>query len=191
MVISTSRASQRCIDDVATWFDLYADELHRYVARRIGPGSAADVVAETFHIAIEHWPSFDPHRGQPRPWLYGIATNLLRRHVRTEQRRLKAHSISAGRAHGPALDPLLDSDGRIDAGREIASIAAAVSALQPEDRDVLILKAWENMTSSEISLVLGIPPGTVRSRLSRVRRILNDARSSAGTAEKDGADGRD
>jgi RNA polymerase sigma-70 factor, ECF subfamily len=160
-------------DEVARWFELYIDDVQQYVARRVGAEHAPDVVADTFRVAVERVNDFDPERGPARAWLFGIATNLVRRHWRTEQRRLRAYAEAAWRSAKPAIDPLMDVDGRLDARRRLAELADVVAALPPDDLDVLVLTAWEGMTSSEVATVLDVPAGTVRSRLNRVRTQLN------------------
>ncbi|MGI5330657.1 RNA polymerase sigma factor [Actinomadura nitritigenes] len=75
----------------ALLYDRYFDDIHRYLAARLGRENADDLAAETFLIAFRRRKDFDASRGGTfRPWLYGIATNLVSRHRRTEQRRLKA-----------------------------------------------------------------------------------------------------
>jgi DNA-directed RNA polymerase specialized sigma24 family protein len=76
--------------DVRELYERYADDVFRYLARRLGDGLAHDLTADTFRIAIQRASSFDPAVGHPRAWLYGIASNLVRGHWRTEQRRLRA-----------------------------------------------------------------------------------------------------
>src|SRR5262245_47545714 len=77
-------------------FDAYARALHRYLARRVGAETAHDRVSETFLVALNQRHGYDPRRGAVRSWLYGIATNLLRRHVREEVRALRATARAAG-----------------------------------------------------------------------------------------------
>src|ERR1044072_5605624 len=81
-------------------FDDHAPALHRYLARRVGPDAAHDLVSETFVVALNRRHTYDPSRGVVRSWLYGIATNLLRRQVREEVRGLRAVARSAGHAPG-------------------------------------------------------------------------------------------
>jgi Sigma-70 region 2 len=69
-----------------------------YLARRVGRTLSEDLLAETFRVAMESYSAFDQRRGSEKMWLYGIATNLLRRHWRTEQRRLLALTRSEGRS---------------------------------------------------------------------------------------------
>lgn len=166
---------------VAGWFDRYVDDVHTYAARRVGPELARDIVADTFRIAIEQRRRYDPAHGDVRAWLFGIATNLLRRHWRTESRRLRATARSAGRA-ATEIDPLLRMVERVDAARELDALLDEIDALDPGDRDVLVLTAWEDMTSAEVAAVLGIPAGTVRSRLNRIRTRLRASRTPAPVA---------
>lgn len=156
---------------VSAWFDEHAPSLGSYAARRVGPSLARDIVAETFRIACEQYDQFDPSRGAERAWLFGIATNLIRRHWRTEERRLRIQA-HASRIDSTRGDPLLRVDERLDASRQYQRVVDAVAELDPEDRDLLVLIAWEQMTSREVAAVLGIPAGTVRSRLKRIRTHL-------------------
>jgi RNA polymerase sigma factor (sigma-70 family) len=153
-------------------FDTYAVPLHRYLARRVGPDLAHDLVSETFLVAMNQRHAYDPRRGVVRSWLYGIATNLLRHHVRREVRGLRA----IARSSGHNLDYEASHDGRVadrvDAAALAAQLAGALAALSEGDRDVLLLMSWAGLDSSEIADALGIPAGTVRSRLHRVRKWL-------------------
>ncbi len=156
---------------VAGWFDLHARALAGYAARRVGSSLARDIVADTFRVACEQFDQFDASRGGERAWLFGIATNLIRRHWRTEERRLRVQAEAARVDTGP-VDPLLRADERIDARARYGRVVDAVALLEPDDRDLLLLIAWEQMTSREAADVLGIPAGTVRSRLNRIRTHL-------------------
>jgi RNA polymerase sigma-70 factor (ECF subfamily) len=115
-----------------------------------------------------------------RPWLYGIATILVGQHRRTEVRRYRAMA----RAGGRALDSVESHEDRVDAAlaaRQAAPrLAAALAALRHRDRDVLLLVAISELSHEEVALALGIPYGTVGSRLSRARRALREALEEAG-----------
>src|SRR5918999_2769274 len=76
--------------------------LHRYLRRRFGADLADDLAAETFATAYSNWHRFDQTR-PPRPWLYGIAANLVRHHRRDEQRSLRAYARTG-------IDPVLASE---------------------------------------------------------------------------------
>jgi RNA polymerase sigma factor (sigma-70 family) len=155
-------------------FDRHHAELFRYLRRRVGAGLAADLAAETFVIAFARRGAYRADTQDARPWLYGIAHNLLRNHLRGERRQLAAYA-----RHG--ADPLADpdaavafsrADSRADAAAVNARLAQILAAMPGRDRDVLLLFAWADMSYAEIGHALNIPVGTVRSRLNRARRQL-------------------
>lgn len=166
-------------------FDAYARPLHRYLARRVGPEAAHDLVSETFLVALNQRHDYDPRRGVVRSWLYGIATNLLRRHVRQEVRALQAVARSAGHAPGQEVSHESRVADRLDAADMAARLAGALTELNEGDRDVLLLTSWAGLDSNEVADALGIPVGTVRSRLHRVRKWLR-ANAPKTTAEEGG-----
>jgi RNA polymerase sigma factor (sigma-70 family) len=159
----------------ARLFDAHAGPLRRYLARRAGTETANDLVAETFLVALRRRDSYRPELGTARSWLYGIATNLLRHHVRSELRGLQA---TARLAHTGELSHA-GHDGRVaeqvDAQTRAAQLAGALAKLSPADRDTLLLVSWAGLDPGEVAEALGIPPGTVRSRLHRIRRWLRTA----------------
>ena len=71
-------------------FDRHAPAVHRYIARRLGPDAADDLVAETFLVAFRKRGRYDAGQADARPWLYGIATRLVGQHRRDEVRFLRA-----------------------------------------------------------------------------------------------------
>lgn len=156
-------------------FDRYATTMHRYLVRRVGPDEAGALVSETFRVAFERRASYDTGRPLARPWLYGIATNLVARHRRSEGRRLAATARAAGR-RAPADDPLQRAGEAIDASRLLGVVADAARELPEPERDALVLHAWEGLTYGEVAAALGIPVGTVRSRLARARGRLRELR---------------
>ncbi|RIJ70219.1 sigma-70 family RNA polymerase sigma factor [Nakamurella silvestris] len=158
--------------EFAALFDGEAPGLLRYLGRRVGP-AAPDLLSETFAVAIAGRDGFDPDRGDARGWLYGIAGNLLRRHLRQEDRGLRAT------ARAFSLDAAGDGAilaervaGQVDAARRVSQLAGRIADLSAGDRDVLLLTAWAELDSAEVAAALNIPVGTVRSRLHRVRRQL-------------------
>ena len=162
-------------DLVRSMYDDHAGSLFSYLARRVGRELAEDLLAETFRAAIESYSAFDSSRGTERVWLFGIATNTLRRHWRTERRRLLALERSASRT-AQHFDPLIGTaEGvadRVDAETDAARLLKAVVDLSADDRDLLFLSGWERLNSTEIGQALGIAPATVRSRLHRIRADL-------------------
>src|SRR2546429_4661374 len=74
-------------DRFASLSDRHAPYIHRYLARRVGRQAADDLVAETFLVAFRKRARYDPRHHDARPWLYGIATNLIAQHRREEADR--------------------------------------------------------------------------------------------------------
>lgn len=136
---------------------------------------ADDLLSETFLTAFRKRAAYQPTRIDVRPWLYGIAGNLVRRHQRAElaRYRMLARSAEAESANG-AADDLDAALGRVDAQLVSARLAAALADLHARDREVLLLVAWADLTYAEVSAALNIPVGTVRSRLNRARRLVQD-----------------
>jgi len=166
-------ASVREPDRFTLIFDRYFPQVHSYVARRLGSDVADDLASETFLIAFRQRERFDRRSGVVRAWLYGIATNLIRRHRRDEVRAWRALSKL------PVPLPTTGQEDRIAAqvtaqgvSRELAAALAKVSA---RDREVLLLVALGQLTYDEVAAALGIAYGTVCSRLSRARRIVRDS----------------
>jgi RNA polymerase sigma factor (sigma-70 family) len=160
-------------------FDRHYRSVYGYLSRRVGQAVADDLAAETFVRAFERRASYDASFERALPWLLGIAVNLLAHHRRSEARRLRALA-ALGRPE--AEDRFADSaEGRVDAAAARASLVRALEALDDYDREALLLYAWADLRYEEIASVLGIPVGTVRSRLNRARRKLR-ASLEEGTA---------
>ncbi len=152
-------------------FDRHFDVIHRYLARRVGRQLADDLAAETFLQAFKARARYDPAHGDARPWLYGIAANLLRHHYREERRRLMAYARTGV---DPLADDLGDADSRADAQALGPRLALALASLPARDREPLLLLAWGQLSYEEIARALRVPVGTVRSRLHRARRHVNE-----------------
>ncbi|WP_199431505.1 RNA polymerase sigma factor [Qaidamihabitans albus] len=156
---------------LAGLYDAHARPLHRYLSRRLDTETADDLVAETFLAAWTGRAHYDPARGTARAWLYGIATNLLRRHARREVRGLRALARDGGRAC--IADPLdAVAVDRADAEGRLRAAARTLAALRREERDVLLLVAWADLTPAEAAEALDIHPRTARTRLHRARTTL-------------------
>jgi RNA polymerase sigma factor (sigma-70 family) len=157
----------------ARLYDRHAAALHRYVSRRLGDQLADDVVAETFLEAFRGRQRYDLARAGARPWLYGIAAHMIGRQRRAEIRRLRALSVSEA---DPVTDGYADrADSRIAAQAVQRELIRALAGLSAGDREVLLLIAWADLSYDETAAALGIPVGTVRSRLNRARRKIRQA----------------
>ncbi|MFE9648645.1 RNA polymerase sigma factor [Streptomyces sp. NPDC006365] len=154
----------------ARLYDRYSADIHRYVTRRLGDGMADDITADTFLTAFRIRGRYDLTRTNARPWLYGIAGNLIGKQRRTEVRALKA---LARTGHDPvAASWVEETESRVAAQ---GPLAGALAALPAADRHVLLLVAWADLTYQEVAEALDIPVGTVRSRLNRARRKVRAA----------------
>lgn len=154
-------------------YDRHAMTVHRFLARRVGGQLADDLAAQTMLAAFDSRRRFDPAQPSALPWLYGIATNMLRRHARAESRYLRALSkldpYPLEQPHDAAVTDRVSAEA---AGRELA---AGLARLNPQERDVLLLVAWESLSYEEVAHALDVPIGTVRSRLHRARTKMRTA----------------
>jgi RNA polymerase sigma-70 factor (ECF subfamily) len=156
----------------AALFDRHAPAIYGYVARRAGRDRADDVVAEVFLVAFQRRGRYELTHADARPWLYGIATNLIRRHRRDEIRLLRA---IARAAPDPPAEPIADQvAGRVTAQSVRGRLAAALAGLPRAQRDVLLLVA-SGLSVKETATALGVPAGTAASRLARARRRVRAA----------------
>lgn len=157
-------------EQFAVVFRRHCGQIQRYVTRRLGPGAADDIVAETFLVAFRTRPAYQQDRPDARPWLYGIATNLIHRHRRAEVRQYRALARTGS---DPVTVPFTEQvDAKVSADAESRRIAAALASLPAAHRDALLLVAWGGLNYEQAALALGVPVGTVRSRLSRARARL-------------------
>ncbi|MDQ7905156.1 RNA polymerase sigma factor [Phytohabitans sp. ZYX-F-186] len=157
----------------AAVFDRHYQHIYVYAARRLGPDLAEDLASETFLIAFDRRAGYDPAHADARPWLYGIASNLIARHGRAESRRYKALARAAENGPVAAHDDLVA--GRVDASAVRGALARALSGLPRPVRDVLLLVGWAGLSPQEAAEALDIPAGTARSRLHRGRREMRRA----------------
>ncbi len=164
-------ASLERVEVFAELFERHAQEIHRYLSRRVGE-LADDLLSEVFLTAFRKRDTYRTERADVRPWLYGIAANLLRRHHREETTRYRV----LARAHVDVgdNDEWEAAHDRLDAARLRPQLASALAHLDERDREVLLLVAWGDLTYADVAAVLDIPVGTVRSRLHRARRLVQD-----------------
>jgi len=159
-------------------FDRHAAAIHAYLVRRLGTAHAETTLGETFRVAFERRDTFRPDRTDARPWLYGIAANLVLQHLRREGRqrataeRLRYRSSTSGSSDDAGDGERITE--RLDAAERWPAVVRALDSLEPRDREVVLLYAWEELTYAEIAEAMAIPVGTVRSRLSRARRLLRE-----------------
>lgn len=152
-------------------YDRYFGDIHRYVAGRLDAQVAEDIAAETFLVAFSQRDRFDPARGDLRPWLFGIATNLVARHRRAEARHYAAVARrGTEQVVGGHEDRVIAS---VTAAGMRARLVTALAGLSRGERDVLLLVALAQLSHQEVARALGVSSGTVGSRLSRARAKLH------------------
>ena len=122
----------------ALLFDRHQRALHRFLLARIGSVLAEDLAAETFTLAFRRRATYDLSRPDARPWLYGIAANLLRDHHRTEERRLRAYARSARIDQSATKPPVVSLD---------PAVAVALLELSTGERNLILLYAWAELSS--------------------------------------------
>lgn len=180
----------------AELFDRHARTVGGYAARRLGPDAGEDILSETFLVAFARRKSFDTAWDSALPWLYGIASRLIKKHRAREAKHLRSSAASAARDEHISPGDLEGTIARLDAEISTRELAPLIASLSAKDRDTLLLYAWGDLTYEEIAIALGVPVGTVRSRMNRVRTRLDPARASSRTRavtvnEKEGeVDGR-
>lgn len=159
-------------------FDRHFRSIHRYLARRVGTEIADDLAAEAFTVAFTKLERYDASRSSALPWLYGIATNLVRRHRRSEVRRFRAlarnHMVTT---ELPLADSVVD---RMTANDLAGRVLVVMAELPARDRDPLILHVWEGLPYQVIAEALNVPVGTIRSRINRARRRLRELTNVVG-----------
>ncbi|MGW7412743.1 RNA polymerase sigma factor [Streptomyces sp. NPDC054863] len=174
------RAGDR--DAFGRLFDAYARAVYNHAYRLTGDWSTAeDVMSLTFLEAWRQHGRVGEEGGSLRPWLLGIATNLVRNQRRAAWRHRQVLAQLPPVPEG-IPDFAEETAGRIDDAERIAALRAALARLRRPDREVLTLCVWAGLDYQEAAEALGVPVGTVRSRLSRARAKLHRLTEAATSA---------
>ncbi|MGW6735734.1 RNA polymerase sigma factor [Streptomyces sp. NPDC055013] len=167
----------------AELFDSYSRAVYNHAFRLTADWSVAeDVMAATFLEAWRLRDRVEPDGGSLRPWLLGIATNTARNQYRSN-RRYRAAATAAAAAELSVADHADEVADRVDDRRRLATALTALAALRRPEREVITLCLGEGLDYEAAAEALGIPVGTVASRLSRARkklRALAEAAAEAG-----------
>jgi RNA polymerase sigma factor (sigma-70 family) len=154
-------------------FDDHADAIYRHAARALGDSTTAeDILSLTFLEAWRLRERLLPEGDSVLPWLYGIATNVLRNTSRAARR----HQAAVARLPAPPIEPD-HADAVVDRIADESRLAAArqaLNALRPHEREVFLLCVWSELDYAAAAEALGVPVGTVRSRLARARAKLRE-----------------
>jgi RNA polymerase sigma-70 factor (ECF subfamily) len=162
-------ASIREPDAFTRLFERHWEALFRFCQSRAG-SAGEDIAAEAFRVAFDRRGRYDARYNDARPWLFGIATNLLRDHFRSARREEQKLTRSA------SLDGLAQHDELNELERQMLGpqMARALQGLPAADRDALLLLAWADLDYEQIAQALDVPLGTVRSRIHRARQRVRD-----------------
>jgi RNA polymerase sigma factor (sigma-70 family) len=178
------RASIRDPGRFGEIFDRYADDILRYASARLGSDLAEDVTAETFLAAFGARNRYDLSRENARPWLYGIAIRQIGKHARAEHRYRQALSrVPAEPVTTDFGDRVAD---QVTAEQLRPRLSAVLSALPRQDRELLLLVAWTDLTYEESAQALGVSVSAVKSRLHRIRARTRQALGQANPADAGG-----
>lgn len=152
-------------------FERHYDAVLRYGRQRVGHDVGEEIAARTMAIAFQRRRSYDPGFRSARPWIFGIATNLIRHHARDE----RVHLMALARL---PMDPEVDDEevlDRLEAARRRPQLLEALTELPAAERDAFMLSAVGGLSYSDIAEALGVAEGTVGSRIHRARRRLREA----------------
>ena len=176
------RAAEGDTQAFGTIFERHARTVYNYCFRRTGNWSQAEEL--TAIVFLEAWRRRGQvvlERDEAIPWLLGVATNVLR-NLRRSQRRHRAALERLPREH--SADFAVDVDERLDDERQMRATLRALRNLPRADQEVLALCVWEELTYEQAAFALGIPVGTVRSRLSRGRDQLRQLMGVEGKKDR-------
>jgi len=175
-----ARSREGDADAFALLFERHAKAIYNYCFRRIGDwGVAEDLLSVVF---LEAWRRRRKQLPPDKvlPWLYGIATNVVRNRRRAERR----YRAALARVPAPRFEPDFgdELDARLDDERLMGRALELLAQLPPGQQDVLVLCEWSELNYDDTALALGVPVGTVRSRLSRARSALRELQLTSGHA---------
>jgi len=175
-----ARSREGDADAFALLFERHAKAIYNYCFRRIADwGAAEDLLSVVF---LEAWRRRRKQLPPDKvlPWLYGIATNVVRNRRRAERR----YRAALARVPAPRFEPDFgdELDARLDDERLIGRALELLAELPAGQQDVLVLCEWSELSYEDTALALGVPVGTVRSRLSRARSALRELQLASGHA---------
>jgi RNA polymerase sigma-70 factor (ECF subfamily) len=165
-------------------FERHFSAVFGFVGAATAVDKADDIASEVFVRAFRQRDRYNPAYTSAKPWLFGIAANLIADHYRTQARQNRAYKrLFAGDAADPGFED--DATNRLDAESASTLLEEALGSLRSQDRAVVTLFVLENMSYAEVAAALEIPVGTVRSRLNRARFRLRNLIEASGEPIRD------
>lgn len=159
-------------------FERHARAVYNYLFRRTADWSLAeDLTSVVFLEAWRKRRDVELEGGRALPWLLGVATNVLRNRRRA-QWRYRAALQRLPREHG--ADFAADADARLDDERRMDAVLRSLARLPKREQEVLALCGWGDLSYEEAAVAIGVPVGTVRSRLSRARARMRELGAESG-----------
>ncbi|MBK8002677.1 MAG: sigma-70 family RNA polymerase sigma factor [Gemmatimonadetes bacterium] len=157
----------------AAWYEEFGPAIYRYVRFHLPTADAAeDVTADTFLKAFRAGERFDATKGTAEAWLFRIAKNTVRDHLR--RARIRRH-VSIGQMRDLACDAP-SAEERLLFEERVARLLAAVAELSEADREVISLRYGSGFDTAHVAEVLGLRESAVRTRLwralSRLRAVM-------------------
>lgn len=164
-------AGDRCA--MQQLYELCADNVYGLMVRMVGRQDADDL---TQHVFLKMFRKLEQFNGQSKleTWLYRLASNEALQHLRSSKRRSTAQLVT------DVTEPATDDPDRIGKAEETELLETAMSQLEPELRAILIFKEQQSLSYREIAESVGIPEGTVGSRLNRARIVLRQELAKLG-----------
>jgi len=144
-------------------YERHGVAVRRYVIGRVGLSSGEDLAAEVFIRAFRARHQCRAENGSARAWLLGVANHVIGDHRRVERRRLATLERLLVERSEPSSQPEMGLT---------AEIIHALRRLPASHRDTLLLMVWGELSRDEVAAALGVPIGTVNSRIARARRRL-------------------
>ena len=169
------RALDGCSEAFGLIFERHAKAVYNFCFRRSGSWSLAeDLMSEVFLLAWRKRADvvFSVEGGSVLPWLFGVALNLVRNRHRSDRRATAAVARLDARAREADFSD--EVVGRLADERQMREVLAVFDQLPIHEQEILALSAWADFSYEDCALALGVPVGTVRSRLSRSRAHLRE-----------------
>jgi RNA polymerase sigma-70 factor (ECF subfamily) len=163
-------------------FERHATTIYNYCFRRVGDWAAAEDLLSI--VFLEAWRRRDKELPPDKvlPWLYGIATNVVRNRRRSERRFAAALARIPAPPSGQGFSESVDE--RLDDERQMRKALTLMAQLPRRERDVIALCGWSGLSYADAALALGVPVGTIRSRLSRAHEHLRELDPASGHEDR-------